>query len=569
MNRLYRRHYKRIVTSLNGMWRFRTDPDRKGISEAWFRRLPEDSAGILVPSCWNMLPGLSRYQGAAWFSTVFHSSCGTAKLMFHAVTGQAEIYVDGRHVGSHYGGFTGFGFTIRDMAPGEHTLAVFVDNTSNMVDTIPLASVDWRHYGGMIRGVEWMELSGLWIDSCKVDYDLDIPGRSAAVRFDLVLEAADAEAYADTLNIYIRNKLVHSGPVIVSGRTEIQVDGIALDDLELWDVGQPNLYEVRVETSTDDLIERIGFREIKAEGGRIVLNGKPMFLKGVNRHEDHPDWGFAIPAAIMQQDIRLIKSIGCNSIRGSHYPNAELFLDMCDEEGLLFWEEIPMWQYFEAQLVNPLVKERGLAMLAEMVERDYHHPSVIIWGLHNEIDTRIGPAFDMTKAFADETRRMDPRRLIAYASSYPLEDICFSVADLICVNKYFEWYEGVKEDWVGFLGDLKDKRKRDGLENKPILISEFGVEAIYGVSSMEKEKWSEDYQETYLTYTLELFLRDADLSGAFIWQYSDTLSDDRIDRSLLRPRGYNNKGIVNENRKPKRAFHAVGQLFHSSGEMQP
>lgn len=563
MNRLFKRHLKRKVTGLNGLWLFKTDPDRRGLEEGWFRSMPEDSTSVMVPSCWNTLPEFRNFQGKAWFSTTFFNTGRNVNLTFHAVTGQAEVYVDGRHIGSHYGSFTGFCLTVADLTPGRHILTVSADNTLNTIDTFPLASVDWFNYGGIIRDVELSEFDDVFASGCKVDYDLDIAGRTAVASFRIMLGTADKREYNDRLKVYLDERLIHECPVRVCGPTGVVVDGILLENLCLWETERPYLYNVRVETDNDDLIERIGFREIKTEDGHIWLNGREIFLKGVNRHEDHPDWGFAIPAAIMHKDVKIIKSMGCNAVRGSHYPNSQLFLDLCDEEGLLFWEEIPMWQYFKEQLDNPQVKVRGIKMLEEMVLRDYNHPSVIIWGMHNEIDVRIPPAYDITAAFAERVRELDPRRLLTYACSYPMEDICFPLADLICINKYFGWYEGVMEDWAAFLMKFKEKLRKDGLGNKPLIISEFGVEAIYGVSSLEAAKWSEDYQEAYIGYVLALLAGDPGISGAFIWQFCDTLSADYTDRSLLRPRGYNNKGIVNEYRKPKKAFRAAMEIYKS------
>ena len=293
--------------------------------------------------------------------------------------------------------------------------------------------------------------------------------------------------------------------------------------------------------------------------GKLLLNNKEITLKGINRHEDHPDWGFAMPLNLMKKDLDIIKNLGCNAIRGSHYPNAPIFLDLLDQEGILFWEEIPMWGFPEHALQDPLTLERGLSMHELMIKRDYHHPSIIIWGLHNEVDTRTQAAYKVTKAFAEKIRSLDTTRPITYATMHPLEDICLSLVDLISINKYFGWYHDRIEQWQNFLHQFKVKMKTEGLTGKPIIISEFGAGALYGENTFEQQKWSENFQDAYLDYTLNLFLNDPDIIGTYIWQYCDIRSAKELE--MNRPRSFNNKGIVNEYRKPKQAYWTVQKLY--------
>lgn len=562
MVRLFNRSAKRKVSTLDGLWKFKIDPECKGVLEKWYENFPEDGMEAIVPSCWNNELGLYEYEGLAWYKTTFTTTKANVNLLFHAVTGQAEVYLDGKHLGGHYGGFTGFNFVVENLSAGEHTLVVAVDNTHDDLNTIPLAKVDWFHYGGITRSVELMELDEVWICDCRIDYVLDRERKNAQVQFAVELENLSGKKQERQLSIYAGEEKVYSASVVVEGCITVKTDPVEMKDIKLWDISQPNLYYFRFEIEEDDLIERTGFRTIKAENRKILLNGREIYLQGVNRHEDHPDWGFAMPLKLMKKDMDIIKNLGCNAIRGSHYPNAKAFLDYCDQEGVLFFEEMPMWQYFEVHFKNPLIHERGLKMLEEMVKRDYHHPSIIIWSVHNEIATEHPLAFDLTKEFVDKVRSIDTTRLISYASSHTLEDICFSLVDVICVNKYFGWYVGELEAWHAFLKDLKEKLERKGLGDKPIIMSEFGAAGIYGDSTFEAPKWTENYQEKYLEYTLKLFKEDPDISGAYIWQYCDIRSAKEL--ALGRARSFNNKGIVNEYRKPKMAYWMVQRIFKAS-----
>jgi len=542
------------------MWKFITDPDRKGFKEHWFKNFPESSVDIVVPSCWNNELGLYEYEGLAWYATKFRCSSENINLVFHAVTGQAEVYLDGIYLGGHYGGFTGFNFTVTGLAPGEHTLVVAVDNTHDNMNTIPLSRVDWFHYGGIYRSVEVMELGDVWIKDHRIDYRLDDKLENAFLSVGITVEAFAPGKEVRMLKLYVYDTEVYRSEIEVRDCTELMIDNIELKNVKLWDVGKPNLYSIRLEIGDDDVIERLGFRQIKAENGKIYLNGRELYLKGVNRHEEHPDWGFAVPLKLMKKDIDIIKNLGCNAIRGSHYPNSELFLDYLDQEGILFWEEIPMWGFPEEPLKNPLILERGLKMHEEMVKRDYHHPCIIIWSMHNEIDTRTQAAYDLTKAFVRKVRSMDETRLLSYASNHPLDDICYSLVDVISINKYCGWYGGEIESWDEFIENLKEKLDNENLSNKPLLITEFGAGAIYGDATFEAPKWTENYQEKLLKYTLELFHKDTRIQGSYIWQYADIRTSKEM--AMGRPRSFNNKGIVNEYRKPKMAYWTVQKIYN-------
>lgn len=559
MIRLFKQHTLRKTFLLDGLWSFKTDPDKKGFEEKWFEKFPQDCKDMVVPSCWNNELDLYHYEGAAWYSTRFQTAGKNMNLRFHGITGQAEVYLDGVHIGSHYGGFTGFEVTVKNISSGEHRLTIAVDNTHDDMNTIPLARVDWFHFGGIIRSVEVIELEDGWIKGCRINYTLDAAMENALLCFDLTLEAFTPMALQTNLKIYVNERLVMEREVLLCDEKNIRLENIKMENIQLWDEGRPNLYTFRFDMGCDDLIERTGFRKLEVGDGQLRLNGRKVFLKGVNRHEEHPDWGFSFPLKLMKKDMDIIKDLGCNSIRGSHYPNSPVFLDYCDQKGILFWEEIPMWGFPEEPLKNPLIRERGLKMLEEMVERDYNHPSIFVWSLHNEIDTRTQAAYELTEAFAKKVRGLDSTRPITYATMYSLEDICYPLVDIVSVNKYIGWYEDTLEGWPNFLGKLKKKLKESGVENKPLIMSEFGAAAIYGDVTFEGPRWTENYQKEYMEHTLKAFFEDGDIMGTYIWQFSDVRTAREVD--LGRARSFNNKGIVNEYRKPKMAFWAVKKIY--------
>jgi beta-glucuronidase len=559
MIRLFDRHTKRRTYDLDGVWRLKLDPERRGETDKWFENFPQDSMETVIPSCWNNELGIYDYEGLAWYKTTFKTGKRNVNFQFHGVTGLSEVYVDGKLLGSHYGGFTGFNFLVKDLNPGEHTLVVAVDNTHDDLNTIPLAKVDWFHYGGITRSVEIMELEDAWVKDYRIDYALDKGLKNVTLNFSAVVEVLVPGNFNSKFNIYMNDSIVHSEIVAGEGEVTLKAENIVLEEISLWDTERPTLYKVRFEIDNDDIIDRIGFREIKVENKKVLLNGRELYLKGVNRHEDHPDWGFAVPFKLMKRDMDIIKNLGCNTIRGSHYPNAPIFLDYLDEQGILFWEEIPMWGYPEAPLKNPLILERGLKMHEEMVLRDLHHPCIIFWGMHNEIDTRTQAAYELTKAFAEKVRSLDSTRPLTYATMFALDDICYPLVDIVSVNRYHGWYDGGLEAWPVFLQKLKEKLSREGLSHMPVIMSEFGAGAIYGDSTFEGPKWTENYQEKYLDYTLRLFYNDPHICGTYIWQYCDIRTAKEME--MGRPRSFNNKGIVNEYRKPKLAYWTVQKIY--------
>lgn len=554
MLRLFPQYKKRDSRLLDGVWKFAADPQGLGEKEKWFQNFPENALDMVVPSCWNNTLGWFRYEGAAWYQTEFETSKDNLKLTFHAVTGAAEVYLDGEKLGAHYGGFTPFDFHLQNIRPGRHALVVRVDNTHNSADTIPLSHVDWYHYGGIIRSVELCQFEGAYIDRMKIDYELDGDLSGAVVTATLWLKNVTRE---QTLCLSVEGKELASEKIL-PGQETASISGF-VKDLRLWDVGQGNLYTVTAAMEEDDLSDRVGFRELRVEKGRLLLNQKPVFLKGVNRHEEHPEWGFALPFSLMRRDLDIIKKLGCNAIRGSHYPNAPIFLDLLDQEGILFWEEIPMWGFPQSAIANPLVLERGRAMHQEMVQRDYNRPCVILWGLHNEIDTGCEESVALSEAFYHTLREYDKKRPVTYATDHPFVDRCYRFADIVSVNKYIGWYEDTVEDWGRFLEKFHCHLEAQGAGDKPLIISEFGAGAVGGCRSFEAPRWSENYQKEYLDKSLRTFFADEKVIGTYIWQFCDIRTAE--DMEIYRPRSFNNKGLVDEYRRPKESFWKVQELY--------
>ncbi len=542
---------KRKKISLDGLWRFAAhDGD-------FYRGIP-DADEICVPSCWNCTPKYFSYEGVAWYETEIYAESENIRIIFEAVQNECEIYLDGKKIGYHYGGFTEFNIDAFGISKGMHKLCVRVDNTHNDTDTIPLSKCDWFHYGGIARSVYMVSLDGDYIDSFVVKYDLTDDLESAVL--NVKAKIFSFEGKETKVSFRLDGEVLAEKTVSISSEETIEFLDIKVDGIRLWDIGRGELYTATIETNCDSALENIGFRKIETRGRDIYLNNRKIKLRGINRHDEHPDWGFSIPSSLIKRDIDLIVDMGCNTIRGSHYPNSRFVLDYCDRKGILFWEEIPLWQANQTAETagEPKIAERGETMLSEMIRRDIHRPCIILWGLHNEINTTCMEGYELTKRYRAAVEKLDKSRLIAFATSFPLEDICLSLCDVACVNAYLGWYDGKTSDWGAFTEKVRKKLRAENLEI-PFVMSEFGAGAIYGTHSFDKQIWSEEFQAELLSETLECFTENDDIAGTYVWQFSDVRSSKALE--LLRPRNFNNKGILNEYRHPKLAYSAVSRIY--------
>ena len=569
MSRLFDEYQKRSVRLLNGAWRFLKDPDCSGTDHEWSVSLPTEET-VTIPSVWNTKEGCLTYEGVAWYEKRFYSEGGTLRICFDAVMTEAYVWLDGELLGTHYGGFSAFDFIVYNVKAGEHTLTVRVDNRFDEV-SIPQKRVDWYHYGGIIRDVRIDRLCGLCVLGCRLEYTLNDSFSSVTGNAVVELCNASTDPVEDTVQVLLNGQCIGNARILLNGRERrsVTLPAFEMQGIDLWDVGKGALYTLRVITSCDDLFDRVGFRRVEVKDGSLLLNGRALELRGVNRHEEHPDWGFAFPEGLMQRDIDLILAMGCNAIRGSHYPNSKVFLDMLDAAGILFWSEIPIWGwgFSEEALADPTVVERGLEMHREMVAQYYNHPSVILWGMHNEIQLKTEAAYRMSEKYYAYLKKHGGNRAVVYASDKPWEDICFGFCDLICLNQYYGWYYGYEEDaWEQFLEKIAKHTESLGMQNKPIVISEFGWAALYGCHDGEEILWSEENQAAQLSHALEVFHAHPRVVGSFIWQFADIRTC--LEAGINRARGFNNKGIMNEYRKPKLAYRVAKEKYCSFAREQ-
>jgi len=561
MIRLFEDRTKRHVKSLNGAWKMRIDPEKVGVTNEWYRA-NIDGETVMVPSVFATDKKLFAYEGAAWYERSFYFEGGCLFLSFGAVMTEAQVWLDGEYLGEHYGGFCQFDFTVDNVSEGTHRLTVRVDNSFD-ADSIPQPFVDWYHHGGIVREVEAHTLRGIAVVSNKFDYTLSDNLTTADCRFTVTLYNTSEDKTESGLTLTVDGATVYEGKVALEGRETkvVEVSDVKIENVRLWDIGRGELYTVTAATDTDDLIDRIGLRRFEVKDKKLLLNNRAVELMGVNRHEEHPEHGFAFPHDLMARDVALIEEMNCNFIRGSHYTNSQSFVDMLDEHGIMFWSEIPIWGcgFSKETLGREKVVARGLDMHREMLKYYYNHPSIVMWGMHNEIWSDSPEGYEMSKLYYNYLKENGGNRLVVYACHLPMTDISLEFTDVICLNLYYGWYHSEFETWHVALDKFTARQKELGLEDKPIVMSEFGAAALYGCHDDDSFHWTEEYQARLIKFCLECFHARPGIVGELIWHFADARTSKQA--GISRARRFNNKGLINEYRKPKLAYFEAQRCF--------
>ncbi len=552
MERLFDTHNIREQVCLDGMWDFQTiESDCP----------PADYSDTMsVPSCWEMTIEYCRYVGyAAYRNTISLEEDGNVRLLFKGVSHSGTVYFDSKKVGFHYNAYTPFSVVIPDVEAGEHTIEVVADNHFSEKSTLHIPN-DYFTYGGITRPVFCEIIPDLYIERSEFEPSFKDGKWSADIRLfvrnissntqqcEIKINCADTEA--------VVNGEVAPGEAMLSTT-------VNFENVEPWSEKEPNLYMIDYtlycnDEAIDDLIDRVGFRTVKIEGHSFLVNGEPIRMIGVNRHEDHGSVGCAIPLQMMYSDISLIRDMGANAVRTCHYPNDERFLDLCDENGLFVWEEHHSRGLDEPQITDPLFIEQSMQVTKEMLDYHYNHPSIVIWGCLNECASDTEKGREIYKMHFD-LLHTDKSRPASFASNKIERDICLDMVDATSFNLYPLWYGNeTPEDRMKHTEEFLTEK---GEFHKPVIISEFGAGGIYNFHDVMNVKWSEEFQAEVMEKSIKAYLETPFVVGMFIWQFCDT----RVTQEkwpMHRPNSRNNKGLVDEYRRPKMAYYTTKKLFN-------
>ena len=480
---------------LSGDWRFAIDPFDTGLRQRWFsmRRddIPEPTdwnpfeAEIApVPSSLNLLrPELHHYEGGAWFARTIEDP-RTQKnqrliLRFGAANYCARIFLDGAFLGRHLGGSTPFFLDISErIGPNSAELMVHVENGRHP-GRVPCHHFDWFNYGGLHRDVALFVVPQDYVRDAFVRYT---PAGEIVGEITTSSDAGQARVDIPELGV--------SQPIEVRGGSgSLHINAAP----ELWSPESPRLYDVVLTFGSDRITERIGFRTIKVSDGEILLNGRPLFLKGICVHEDDRDTGRVTTRDDIRRRYRHARALGANFLRLAHYPHHEWASEIADEEGLLLWEEIPA--YWALDFASPATLNDATNQLSELILRDRNRASVLTWGLANETaDTQDRNAFMSSLAYT--ARALDPSRPLSAAclfnqESLRIEDTLASYVDIVGINEYFGWYD---KD----IGDLDCILSNYDL-GKPLVISETGCDIVAGDRGAVTQRNSEDFGRLLLS----------------------------------------------------------------------
>lgn len=547
MIRLFEQHRIRLQKELDGMWNYVREDGKEYT--------------IPVPGCIEQQPELLNYRGkGTYYKKVYIREKTNVRLEFKGVSHTADVSFDGVFLVHHYNAFTGFAGIVKDVEPGEHEIRVCVDNSFGEASALHVPN-DYYTYGGITRPVVMEQIEDVYIKNVHFT-----PYRSEGVwngRVEIEIEnlsgrEASVEVRCDAAGVQAAEELR-----IAAQSVSKTVLNVKCENAEEWNTESPRLYALNVELLTDgrvtdDYIDRIGFREIGISGRRLLLNGRPVFLKGFNRHEDYGTIGSALPLQLMVQDMDLMQETGANAVRTCHYPNDERFLDLCDERGMLVWEENHARGLSLERMCNPNFDRQCRDCIDEMISQHYNHPAIVIWGILNECDSTSEEGRRKYKDQYEQIKSLDSSRPTTSATCKHFQDICLDLPDVVSFNMYSGWYQdvSVKErheqemDWIEGTGGA----------GKPVIVSEFGAAAMYGYRDRGRCKWSEERQADIIRENLEVYREDERLTGTFIWQFADCKVTEE-EWFSSRARCHNNKGVVDEYRRPKEAFDVIKELF--------
>ncbi len=571
--------------SLNGEWRSIIDPYETGFYD--YRREQRDlnknpsraetfyldvkpndpserveydfdtSPMLNVPGDWNtQRPELLYYEGSVWYRKTFDleklGDGQSAFVRFGAVNYRADVYLNGKKLGTHIGGFTPFCFDVTQfLKPGKNSLVVKVDN-KRAKDAVPTVSTDWWNYGGITREVKIVTVPKKFIADHRLILDSET---THTISGWVQITGAGAGEPVEISIPELGEKI--SAATDASGRAAFHFKP---EKLQLWSPVTPKLYEVRIACGGDKVAERIGFRTVRTSGKEILLNGKSVFLRGICIHEEFPlaGGGRVNTAEKAKQLLLWAKELGCNFVRLAHYPHNEAMTRLADELGIMVWSEVPV--YWTIDWTNAATYENAQSQLGDNIQRDANRASIIIWSLANETPVSEARTKFLTQ-LAERARSLDQTRLLSAAMekhSLPgaenvsvVQDPLADVVDIVAFNQYTGWYDGLPEKCAKISWQIP--------YDKPVFVSEFGGDARQGLHGSKDQRWTEEFQADLYEKTLPMLGKIDGLVGFTPWILVDFRSPRRVLPGIQD--GFNRKGLISSEGTKKKAF-AILQAYY-------
>ena len=565
----------RKTTSLNGAWHYIIDVQEEGYYDYRMNPTPYgfflnakpqkpedlieydfDKAPVMqVPGDWNTQDSqLFFYEGTVWFQRSFQwqpNGDHRTLLYFGAVNYEAIVYVNGQLAGRHEGGFTPFNFDVTDLLhEGDNFVIVKVDN-KRRAENVPTQIFDWWNYGGITRDVLLVEVEPLYIEN----YSLRLTNlKTKELSFSVQLNRKEAwkQVFLSIPELKIKEKFITDDDGCVNGKIYVEHT-----KLKLWSPDHPQLYQVTLSLGGSSVMkDEIGFRTIETCGKQILLNGKPIYLRGISIHEEKPfGGGRANSTADAHTLLSWAKELGCNFVRLAHYPHNEYAVREAERMGLLVWSEIPV--YWTIAWTNPQTYQNAERQLTDMIRRDQNRANVIIWSIANETPHSAERDAFLSR-LATKARSLDNTRLISMAMEVTsasnfknrLQDNMNTYVDVISFNEYIGWYRDVND---------ASKMEWEIPYDKPVIISEFGGGAKYGLHGAKNQRWTEEFQENLYRENIAMLEKIDGLAGTTPWILKDFRSPRRVLNGIQDY--YNRKGVFSDNGEKKKAFYVLRDWY--------
>ncbi len=570
----------RTTTSLDGEWHYLVDPYSTGLytfhqelrKDGFFLNAPPNPHGdphdynfataptLKVPGDWNtQRPELLYYEGVVWYQRNFqHTGKPNTRTFIHfgAANYRTFVWVNAQKVCEHEGGFTPFDCDITSVVKdGDNFVVVSVDDT-RIADGVPTLQTDWWNYGGLTRDVSLVDVPKEFID----DYDLHLSRRNHSLIEGYVhVEGASAGA---TVTVTIPDlKATTRATVGADSRTAIS---LPVKSLSLWSPENPHLYKVELSSGADQLTDEMGFRTIEVRGTQILLNGEPVFLRGISVHAEAP---FRTGRAYSEKDVDTllgwVKELGCNYVRLAHYPHDQRMTRAADRLGIMVWSEIP--DYWALQFDNPAVLVKSKQQLSEMIRRDRDKASIVLWSVANETPNTEARTKYLT-TMADLARELDPTRLVTAAllvrteknpagTTKIVDDPLGNALDVIGTNEYIGWYEQTPTEADTTTWDIRYQ--------KPLIMSEWGGDAKSGLhapaGTTNPPLWTEEYQAEIYKHQIAMLNKINQLRGTSPWILMDFRSPRRLTPGIQD--NFNRKGLLSDQGVKKQAFFILQKAY--------
>ncbi len=548
---------------LSGRWSFVIDPYQEGLRQGWHRdcHLPLEGRTtpwdadmhhgdtMALPSCWNMASGeLRHYEGTLWFGRWLdawpHQDDERVMLRVGGANYDCKVFLDGAFLGNHVGGSTPFFVELTGRLGSKSYLLLAVDNTRRS-DAVPMHHIDWFNYGGLFREIELIRLPKVFVRDLVVHLVPD-------GRFDqIAVEVRLSDPIDGLADLTIAELGLAEAIAIEAGLGK----AVFAARPDLWSPDAPRLYEVEACCGDDRVVDRVGFREIRAEGRRILLNGQDVFLRGVCVHED--DWvhGRVVTDADLRQRFAHVKELGCNFLRLAHYPHHEHVAALADELGFMLWAEIPV--YWAIDFANPRTLADADNQLRELILRDCNRASVVVWGVGGEnpdTDERLAFMADLVAT----ARALDQTRLVSAAclvdsSARRIDDRLAAELDVVGINQYYGWYEPEIED-LAAIG-----RNYDG--QKPIVITAAGAGAPTGRHGTTGELFTEEHMAAVYVAQLDAIAGIDAVRGfcaCVLYDFRSTRHQNSFQR------GFSRMGLIDVDKRTRKLAFGVVQQFYQS-----